>query len=255
MIEDISTVLWKELKEFTSQGGRGRMAKITMIMAFVPALLLPLQFGRAWIESPLALTTLMLAPFIVLTIIADAIAGERERHTLETLLASRLSDRAILYGKIGAATLYVMAQLTMFTLPSLVIINLFFGRDGLLIYPASVWIGVFLVGPLVAILTSSVGVLVSMRARTVRQAQMTLMTIMLLAFLLVPIILAVIAIGALLALSAVVSADTLNGLFEFGRQSGILAGVLAALSILLVVDLALVSIVENRFHRSRLVVD
>ena len=35
--------------------------------------------------------------------IADGIPGERERHTLETLLASRLSDRSILLGKVMAA--------------------------------------------------------------------------------------------------------------------------------------------------------
>ena len=35
--------------------------------------------------------------------VPDPLPRERERHTLETLLASRLSDRAILLGKIGAA--------------------------------------------------------------------------------------------------------------------------------------------------------
>ena len=45
--------------------------------------------------------------------IADSFAGERERHTLETLLASRLSDRAILFGKIAACIAYgwLMAML------------------------------------------------------------------------------------------------------------------------------------------------
>jgi ABC-2 type transport system permease protein len=38
--------------------------------------------------------------------LGDAIAGERERHTLETLLASRISDRAILLGKVIVTTGY-----------------------------------------------------------------------------------------------------------------------------------------------------
>src|SRR5207247_1194445 len=43
---------------------------------------------------------------VITTVIADSFAGERERHTLETLLASRLSDRAILFGKIAASIAY-----------------------------------------------------------------------------------------------------------------------------------------------------
>ena len=37
---------------------------------------------------------------MVSSLVADSFAGERERHTLETLLASRLPDRAILAGKL-----------------------------------------------------------------------------------------------------------------------------------------------------------
>jgi ABC-2 type transport system permease protein len=255
VIDDIRTVIWKEFKEFISQGGRGRMAKVTMGMAFLPGVLLPLQFGRAWVDSSIALITLLLVPFIVVAIVADSIAGERERHTLETLLASRLSDRAILVGKIGAATAYVMAHLSVFVFPSLIIVNLAFVRDGLLLYPPAVWIGIFLVGPLLAVLTSSVGVLVSMRAATVRQAQMVLMTIMFLSFLIVPILLAAIAIVAILVLSSFVSTATLEDLREFARQSGVFIGILSALAMLIVVDLALLSFVQARFRRARLIVN
>ena len=37
------------------------------------------------------------------TLIVDAVAGERERHTLETLLASPASDTGIIVGKMAAA--------------------------------------------------------------------------------------------------------------------------------------------------------
>lgn len=255
MIEDIRTVLWKELKEFISQGGRGRLGKVSMFLAFLPGLLLPLQFGRNWLETPLPLITLALVPLIVLTLIADAIAGERERHTLETLLASRLSDRAILFGKIGAATAYVMAQLTAFMLPALILINLMHARDGVAIYSPAVWVGVFLVGPLLAIFACSVGVLVSIRASTVRQAQMVLMAVMFLSFMIVPVILAVLAIIVIVVLSVVVSAGTLDALDERVRESGTILGVLAALAVMIVANLALVRFVETRFRRTRLIVD
>ena len=43
---------------------------------------------------------------MITAVIADSFAGERERHTLETLLASRLSDHSILFGKIAASMAY-----------------------------------------------------------------------------------------------------------------------------------------------------
>ena len=47
-----------------------------------------------------------MANVIALSVVPDSFAGERERHTLEKLLASRLADRSILLGKYAAAILY-----------------------------------------------------------------------------------------------------------------------------------------------------
>src|SRR5262249_380875 len=44
-----------------------------------------------------------------LALVSDTIAGERERHTLETLLASPVSDGAILRGKLLAIVAYAWA--------------------------------------------------------------------------------------------------------------------------------------------------
>ncbi len=51
--------------------------------------------------------------------ITDSIAGERERQTLETLLASRLPDRAIVLGKIIAVTLFGWGLLLLGMIPGL----------------------------------------------------------------------------------------------------------------------------------------
>jgi ABC-2 type transport system permease protein len=56
----------------------------------------PLMVGVLLAGLPLVLSAIM---------IAESLAGERERRTLETLLASRLSERAILLGKMSAAVL------------------------------------------------------------------------------------------------------------------------------------------------------
>ena len=63
-------------------------------MVIVPlgllGVMLPWQMGRAWIESPLSLAVWAWMPLMLMAgLIADSFAGERERHTLETLLASR----------------------------------------------------------------------------------------------------------------------------------------------------------------------
>src|SRR5215207_5614395 len=96
MLTDISTVIWKEWKEFLGQ--RSTLLSMLFFLA-VFAGLLPLQAGERWVDSPLSVANLVFVPlFFVLTVIADSFAGERERHTLDTLLASRLTDRAILFG-------------------------------------------------------------------------------------------------------------------------------------------------------------
>jgi ABC-2 type transport system permease protein len=255
MLEDIRTVLWKELKEFQAQGGRGKLGKVTLLLTFVPGLVLPLQFGRAWVETPIALLTLGLVPVIALSIIADAVAGERERHTLETLLASRLPDRAILFGKVGAATTYVMAQMLMFILPALLLVNIIFVRGEPSFYPLPVWLGIFILGPLLTILLSGIGMLISMRARTVRQAQMIVMIVTFLSVIVGPLVLGALLVGIALLLSATVAADDLRAAIDWSRQVGLTGGIIALALAICAIDLALLLLVQARFRRTRLALD
>jgi ABC-2 type transport system permease protein len=116
-------------------------------------------------------------------VIADSFAGERERHTLETLLASRLSDRAILFGKAGAAVGYGAGLTWISLLLGLVTANLVHGQGRLLMYSLPVGAGIIALSLLGAGLAAGAGVLISLRAPSVRQAQQTLsFTIMLLLF-------------------------------------------------------------------------
>jgi ABC-2 type transport system permease protein len=118
-------------------------------------------------------------PFIVVqSIIADSFAGERERHTLETLLASRLSDRAILFGKVAAAVAYGWAVGLIGAVVQAVVAN--FSQKhasagaGLAFYPAGSVVAIVVLALLMALLASSVGCLVSLRAANTRQAQLNL---------------------------------------------------------------------------------
>lgn len=184
---DIGTVIWKEWKEHILHRGNlrsfGMMGTFILILSF--GILLPLQFGEEWISSPDLLIYWAWVPlFLVINTIADSIAGERERKTLETLLSTCLSHQAILLGKIGAAVLYAYGALIFILIFGIFTINLFFVKGEILLYPLSTTTIILAFSLLANILVATTGVLVSLRAKTVRQAQQGLsMAIMLILFL------------------------------------------------------------------------
>ena len=186
MMTDIGTIMWKEWKEILNLGGsRGKVGLLSLVGVF--GVFFPLQMGRAWVESPMVLAYWAWVPlFLVTSVIADSFAGERERHTLETLLASRLSDRAILFGKVGAAVGYGVGITWLSLLVGLVTTNLAHGQGKLLLHPVTVGLGIVGLSLLGAGLTASAGGLVSLRAATARQAQQTL-SIAIMVLLFVPV--------------------------------------------------------------------
>jgi ABC-2 type transport system permease protein len=245
MITDVWTVMWKEWKELLVQRGSLRGGRLSLlILVGLLGVFLPWQTGRDWVESPVVLVYSAYIPlFLVMSVIADSFAGERERQTLETLLASRLSDRAILFGKVGAAVGYGWGLTLISLLLGLVTVNLAHGRGELLLYPPAVGLGIVGFSLLGAGLVASAGVLVSLRASSVRQAQQTLsIAIMLLLF--VPIFggQALPAEWRARLAQALVVADVTK----------ILLTVVAVLAIL---DMALLAAAMIRFQRARLILD
>lgn len=181
MMHDVWTVARKEWLEIIDQLLRFKRGgwSILLIVGFL-GVVSPLQMGESWLSSPLMFFYWpLLTSSMTSTLIADAIAGERERHTLETLLASRLSDSAIIAGKILAAVMYGFAFATTNLLIGWCVVNIKFSAGELLTMPAA------RVGALLALIgtgsffISGVGVLVSLRATTVRQAQQTFGVILL----------------------------------------------------------------------------
>ncbi|MFN7945785.1 MAG: ABC transporter permease subunit [Blastocatellia bacterium] len=246
MIADLRTMMWKEWKELLLQHGSLRSGLIPMVI--IPlgmmGVLLPWQMGRAWVESPLTLALWAWLPLMLATsMIADSFAGERERHTLETLLASRLPDRAILFGKIGAVVAYGWGLTLLSVLLGLITINLTEDRSELLLYSRGVAVGIVVLSLLGSGLAAGAGVLVSLRAATVRQAQQILMiAIMLLLF---------VPVYGVQLLSEQWRARIVNALLAGGRTWFllILMIVLAAL------DAALLIAAMAQFRRARLILD
>lgn len=177
MIEDIKTIVWKEFMELLSKQGGIKVNIIRLIVSVgVLALYIPFIFGRSFVESPYILFLYIVFPiFMMIAMVLDSFAGERERHTLETLLASRLSDYAILFGKILSAVIYGWGTTLFFIILGLLMVNVFFWSGYLLIFPAWMIVLVAISSLLADTLVAATGVLISLRTRTVRQGMDILM--------------------------------------------------------------------------------
>lgn len=243
MIADLNTVLWKEWKEIVSEGrGRGKVS--VLILVGILGIILPWQIGRTWVESPVVLAYWAWVPmFLVMPVIADSFAGERERHTLETLLASRLSDRAILLGKVGAAVGYGVGITWLSLLLGLVTLNLAHGEGELLLYSVPMGSGIVGLSLLGAGLAAGAGVLVSLRARTVRQAQQTL-SIGIMVLLFVP------TFG-----TQALPAEWKARLFKAFTATNTARLIAIAVVILVMLDVGLLAVAMARFRRAQLISD
>lgn len=245
MIADIWTVIWKDSRELLLQGGSSRRGWLSLLLIIgVFGIFMPLQTGRAWVETPIMLIYWAWIPLLMVSSsVADSFAGERERRTLETLLASRLSDRAILFGKFCTAIGYGWG-LTMASLfVGLVTVNVAFGQGELILYPAPIFLSVVVLSFLASALSASIGVLVSLRASTVQQATQRLSIGLM------------IVIFAPLLLSQVLPIEWRARIGQALQGADWTAIVLIVSVILVVLDAFFISAAMARFKRARLILD
>jgi ABC-2 type transport system permease protein len=240
---DLATIVWKEWRSLASGRSRRQIALIGGVLG-IEALIFPIQMGRDWVTDPVMSMLLgVIMPLILVgVIIPDAVAGERERHTLATLLASRLPDRAILFGKLGFAVVVGWLTAPVMLLGSMVVANLSAGTGDFAFYDWRMLAVTLTAGLLVAVLTGAVGFFVSLRAATAQEAQqMTVMSLMLPAFLL----------GAVLMVVGG-NPDLRGPLLDLIETLDWTVIAAAALGVLAVVDVLLVRAADRRFRRGRL---
>jgi ABC-2 type transport system permease protein len=246
MNADFITVLWKEWKEIVlerSASGAGSFRPLILIG--VLGILVPFKMPpERFFSAGQLLLPAFLSAFVITAVIADSFAGERERHTLETLLASRLSDRSILFGKIAASMAYGWLMSMACIVMGTITVNVVNWHGEILIYhDAASWLIIALGPPLMGGLIATVGVLVSLHAATVRQAQQTL------------------AVGFMVIVFGIIFGSNMlpeEWRIWFGKilVTWSLAGlVLAAGGVILAIDLALLGAGMARFQRARLVLD
>lgn len=235
-MNDLWTIIWKEVKDEILQGGRQALFRPLLVIGIV-GIVLPIQFGLRWLafDTTVILVVVYLSFFFIITYIGDAIAGEHERHTLETLLASRISDRAILLGKVIVTVGYTWTMVIVSLLLGSLVVNLTKGAGVWIFYaPFGLLVYILALSLLTSLLAASGGVLVSLHSSTVRQAQQTLL-------------LSTLALGVALALGLkAVPANLLASL----NTNQIL---LIILAVLVILDVVLLGISLASFKRSRLI--
>jgi ABC-2 type transport system permease protein len=243
MIGDISTMIWKEWKEVLMQRGNSRSGLFgILIILGLLGIVMPLQTGREWLNNPLLpLVWSWLPIFLAINIVADAFAGERERHTLETLLASRLSDRAILLGKISAAVLYAWGIAVTSMLLGAITLNVANPGVGLQFYSGNTFLGGVILSLLAAMLVASLGVMVSLHAPTARAAYQRLSIAVIIIWLAPTIALQFLPDAIEAQLVGMIGTVDLNTVFIW------------ATIILVIADIGLLVVAMARFRRDHLI--
>ena len=172
-MRDIWTVVWKEWREFRDQLLSLRRGGLSaLILALILGVVAPVQLGVEWVQSKIIVAYWpFLAATMVSSLIADSVAGERERHTLETLLASRLPDSAILIGKIVAAVLYGLGFAVANLMIGVVAVNVAHRENGLILFEPQRLAVTIALTILASLFMAGIGVFISLRASTVKQAQ------------------------------------------------------------------------------------
>ena len=245
MIADLKTVMWKERKALLRpQGSRWRLLFTLLTPVFI-TILLPLQLGEFFVRGPFVLLLSYLVALIIVPVaIAESFAGERERHTLATLLASRLPDRAILVGKIAVPVVVAWLALGVSHAVALTIANIVHWNGGVQVHPPTILLGILGLGLLLPLIAAGLGIIISLRSATVQGAQQALTML-----LLVPLI----ALQILGAVAFGIGRDRIGSLIELLEQANwplILVLVLLALALLAA---GLLVAATARFQRARLI--
>jgi ABC-2 type transport system ATP-binding protein len=239
---DILTLVRKEWSEMLSAAETG-VSRATAIAAGIALLAITAGFaasvGRPLVQSPVTMSASMIAFLIVLAYVADSFAGERERHTLETLVASAIPDEALVLGKICAAVAYGWCSMMVLLLVLLLGVNLTAPGS---MYPWTSVVVAFAVVPLALLFFSTCGVWLSLVSPTVKAAQARISVFFL-----------GLVVG-MVVLQKIIPRDSLRQAAALLKtESGRTQVLLAQSVVLAVVDLALLAFLTARFRRSRMI--
>jgi ABC-2 type transport system permease protein len=228
------------MREIVGAGGGRRGLVRELLFVGIFGLFFPLSQAEVWRTGSVpAVFALMIPLFLVGPHVADSFAGEKERGTLETLLATRLPDQSIYLGKIFAVVGYAWV---------VTLLEAWVAQNtGPFVYPGFVW-AAWAVGSIASgLLLASIGTFVSLRSKTVRAAHQAMM---------IPLFIIIFggSFGIPL-LFRMLSPETQKVLLDRIETLSAVSVVLAAVAVLLLIDMVLLVIGLRRFRRDRLISD
>lgn len=234
---------WKDIKS-TLLSYHNLQAGIWPILLFCVAFGVyePLKNGPDWMQSPIMVFSLsVLVPFVAVGFISPySFVGERKRGTLEPLLATPVSDQAILFGKICTAALYGwgLSFISMF----LGLFSLFFSTGKFLPYPPGIAIPTLLLSVFFSLLVAIIGTNSSLYAKTLLEAQSNLgMTLF------IPVVLPAFFVGPFMPEAWKVI------MMQVAARLGTTSLLLVFMVLLLAIDIIYMVIVLTHFNRKRLI--
>jgi ABC-2 type transport system permease protein len=244
MLADILTIVWKESKEFAQGSSRASTFLRLVFPITLAGIFLPWRTGRTYVTGPAAIFGLIwILPMVAVSITVDSVAGERERHTLESLLATRLPDQAVLFGKLAASVAYAWGMVLASLALGLVTTNLRQSRGPLLLFSPRYAVVLLVFSFLGSVLVCGIAVLVSVRAPTVRQAAQTF------------------AYGSTAVIfGTLFGFQTLPATWRLAFQQRLVGSSLVQSEIvvgviLVALDLVVLAVARHRFQRARLILD
>jgi ABC-2 type transport system permease protein len=244
MREDILNVMWKESKgllRYSSSRWKAVVILLTPIALF--GILIPIQFRDEWLTTGWSVAVAIITPLMLITTtIAESFAGERERHTLETLLASRLPDRAVLLGKLFVSILFGWGMTLLLLFVSMLVVNMLDWDGRFRIYQPIILGSNLLTSLLMSGLVANLGILISLRSATVQSAAQTIMLMLFMPLMLLQ--------AVVFLIPSFLPKDTVRAFLDRLNFTNIL---LAVLAILLVANIALFLGALGRFKRSKLI--
>jgi ABC-2 type transport system permease protein len=211
-----------------------------LLSPVILSVVIPITWGPNWLaEVPPLIVAFLITALLVGVMIPDSFAGERERHTLGTLLASQLPDRAILFGKLVIPIAVGWSAALLFAVVALVVVNVAHGEGQLILYTPPIALGIPALSFLAATMMAGAGVLTSLRSETVQEATQKLMVIIM-----VP--------AMVLQLVPLLLRDQMVAFIEAADGPTLL---LTALVVLAVVDVVVLWVAMARFQRSHMYLD
>ena len=175
LISDSMTIAYKEWREWFARSARLGWIGLLLLMA-IWSIAAPFALRHASAGAMLVVLVWLSLPMAISgVVVADSFAGERERQTLETLLTSRLSDHAIVIGKIVAVVIFALVLLLLDLAPGIAVIAS--GAAGPEIARSAARLGLWalIIGvPLIALVIGA-GAIFALYAYTARQSLLLIM--------------------------------------------------------------------------------